>query len=156
MEQRKFNRAVWKLFLAGGWLPVLVFLVHLFSFFVINIYAYWPRADMPLHFIGGLSIAYFVSRSCQLLLCDAENRSRDGLLELVLIISLTATAALFWEFGEYILDRVFGTNLQVSLLNTMQDLFLGMLGAFVVFAVRAWQLKAGPGMVEDVLSEMSG
>lgn len=47
---------------------------------------------------------------------------------LILILSLTATATVFWEFGEFIGDRVLGTNIQVSLANTMQDQFMGVAG----------------------------
>ena len=155
MEQRKLIQAVWKFFLAGGWFPVLVFVIHLFTFFVVNIYAFWPRADMPLHFLGGLSIAFFVSRSYQLLQGGMAKSNWESVIELVLIISVTATAAVFWEFGEFILDRTFKVGLQVSLLNTMQDLFLGMLGAVAVFVVRLWRLRAGI-RVDDLISEISG
>jgi hypothetical protein len=155
MDKRKILDALWKLFLAGGWFPVLVFLIHLFFFFVVNIYTFWPRADVLLHFLGGLSIAYFVSRSWQLVRNGSVNQEWENLLELVLIISLTATAAVFWEFGEYVLDRTFNGNLQVNLLNTMQDLFMGMLGSFVVFIVRIWRLRVENKVVIDPLNEIS-
>jgi hypothetical protein len=35
----------------------------------------------------------------------------------------------FWEFAEFSMDRLLGTNVQISLQNTMQDLFMGMVGA---------------------------
>jgi hypothetical protein len=47
---------------------------------------------------------------------------------LVLLLSLTATAATSWEFAEFISDRFLHTSLQPSIANTMQDQFLGILG----------------------------
>jgi hypothetical protein len=42
---------------------------------------------------------------------------------------LVSTVAVFWEFAEFLLDRFLGTDLQISLQNTMQDLLMGILGA---------------------------
>lgn len=153
---KQFWKAVWKVFKAGGWFPSLVFISHLILKYILQIYRYWPHADMPLHFFGGMSIAFFVSGNYQLLHHESAKRSRVVLLELVLIVSLTATAAVFWEFGEFALDHFFATNLQGSLLNTMMDLIMGMLGALVILVVRAWQLKAGMKEVQELMTEMSG
>ena len=149
MENQKFRDMVVKLFWAGGWFPVGVFVGHLFLKFVVHIYWFWPRADMPLHFLGGMSIAYFVSGGWRFLSRQGAEPRQTALLELVLIVSLTATAAVFWEFGEFAGDQLFGFNLQVNLLNTMQDLILGMAGGFVIFFVRVWQLRRG---IKDALA----
>jgi hypothetical protein len=47
---------------------------------------------------------------------------------LIVIITLTATAAVIWEFAEFLSDQVLETDLQGSIANTMQDQFLGILG----------------------------
>lgn len=52
----------------------------------------------------------------------------NKILSMVLVFSLTATATVLWEFAEFILDHVAGTNVQISLANTMQDQFMGILG----------------------------
>ena len=44
------------------------------------------------------------------------------------MFSITATAAVFWEFVEFIGDRWLHTNIKISLANTMQDQFMGIMG----------------------------
>src|SRR5512143_1087932 len=134
MEMKRMLRAVWKLFKIGGWAPTMVLVTHVFLVGVVHLYTRFPAADMPMHFSGGLAIAYFVSRCFRLLPRDGTRRSRVVVLELVLIVSLTATAAVFWEFAEFVIDRILGTDLQVSLANTMSDMAMGISGA-IAFAI---------------------
>jgi hypothetical protein len=47
----------------------------------------------------------------------------------VFIFSLTGTATVLWEFVEFLYDQLLNTNIQISLANTMQDQFMGILGA---------------------------
>ena len=134
----------------------MVFVGHLILKYVVQIYSFWPRADMPLHFLGGLSIAVFVSGAFRLLSREAADASRAQLLELVLIVSLTAAAAVFWEFGEFASDQLFGTGLQGSLMNTMWDMILGMAGALVVAGVRLWQMGVGMKDVQEFVADVAG
>lgn len=156
MKNKKLWSVILKLFKAGGWFPAAVFFGHLLLKFGVKIYSFWPDADMPLHFLGGLSIAYFVAGAFNVLSHESVKSSRSKLLELVLVVSLTATVAVFWEFGEFASDLVLGTYLQGGLVDTMQDLMLGMVGAFVVFFVRAWQMNMGLKEVKEFVSGMSG
>jgi hypothetical protein len=132
-----------KLFVVGGWAPLLVFLAHVVGDRVIDVYSVWPDADVPMHFAGGLSFAFFASGCIRALTAGAPKSSRLVVLELVLAGSLTATAAVLWEFAEFALDHTVGTTLQVSLANTMQDMALGLLGAVAFLVVRARRLRAG-------------
>ena len=70
-------------------------------------------------------------------------------LEALLVASLTTSAAVVWEFLEFAIDAVTGSNLQVSLANTMQDLALGMLGAGALIVARARRERAAPIGHED-------
>ena len=132
--------ASWKLLRAGGWAPLLVFATHAFLVRVVHLYQIWPWFDIPMHFSGGVAIAFFISRCFAMLPRENVKRSRLILLELVLIVSLTATAAVFWEFAEFITDHWLGTDLQISLANTMQDQAMGILGALAFGLMRARQL----------------
>jgi hypothetical protein len=108
--------------------PILVLLAHLIASQILHLYATFPNVDIPFHYIGGLSITY---TSAQILLYLEEKNMiarLDRYIFLILIFSLTATAAVFWEFAEFIVDRLLDTNIQVSLANTMQDQFMGILG----------------------------
>lgn len=142
-----------KLFMAGGWAPILVFSIHAVGTRVFHVYDTWPQTDIPMHFAGGLSIAFFVSRCFRALPREIVRSSRIVVLELILAVSLTATAAMVWEFAEFTLDRVAGSNVQVSLPNTIQDMALGLLGAIVFSALRMRQLRAGRRELQEVTAE---
>ena len=142
-----------KVLYAGGWAPLTVLLIHWFMASVLHAYRYWPTADIQMHFMGGMAMAYFFSGAYRALPRDAVRSSRIVLLELILVGALTTTVAVLWEFGEFILDRIFGTNVQISLANTMQDLAMGMLGATVILALRAYQLRAGHAELREVVAD---
>lgn len=139
----------WRILKIGGWVPLLVFSIHLFFSRVVHAYDYWPPTDLPMHFAGGLAIAFFLSRCFQALPREAVKRSRLVLLELLLVFSLTATAAVGWEFAEFSFDQLFGTNVQVSLANTMQDLAMGLSGALLFILIRSWQLQVGVSEIRE-------
>lgn len=108
--------------------PGIVFLVHLIAVKVLNLYSMFPDLDIPIHFLGGLSIAYACARLLSYLQSEKITATLDRILFVVLLLCVTATAAVFWEFAEFISDRFLSTHLQLSLANTMRDQFLGILG----------------------------
>ena len=148
---KKMLNIGWKaLTVGGGWVPLLVFTTHLFLSRVIYLYKIWPSTDIPMHFSGGMAIAFFVSRCFQLMPRVSVKRSRVVLLELLLIGSLTASTAVFWEFAEFSYDQLFGTNVQVSLANTMQDMAMGIIGAIVFIVIRIRQLRVGSSELREI------
>ena len=108
--------------------PSIVFLVHLIAATRLNLYTIFPSLDIPFHYIGGLSIAYTSAQILSYLEQEKITATLNRVIFLILILSLTATTAVFWEFAEFIGDKLLDTNIQVSLANTMQDQFLGILG----------------------------
>jgi hypothetical protein len=102
-----------------------------------------------------LAIAFFISRCFRLLPREMATikRSRIVLLELLLIGSLTATAAVFWEFAEFTIDQAFGMNVQISLANTMQDLAMGISGATLFIFIRSRQLRVGASELREITSD---
>jgi hypothetical protein len=116
---------LWKIF----WAPILVFTFHLFAFRVVSAYLVLPWLDIPMHYLGGFSMAYALFLGLAFLQDGAMISRLDKGMELILVFTLVATIAVFWEFGEFSIDQVLGTNVQLSLQNTMQDLFMGLLGA---------------------------
>lgn len=133
----------WKIFKVGGWAPFTVFALHVLLGKGFHVYDVWPPIDVPMHFAGGFAFAFFVSRCFQELPRGMVQRSRIVILELLLIGSLTATAAVFWEFFEFSLDQIFKSNIQVSLQNTMKDLAMGVMGSMAFIAIRARQIRLG-------------
>ena len=148
---KKILQICWKaLSSGGGWAPIFVFVLHIFLHRVVHIYLYFPSADVPMHFLGGIAIAYFVSRCFQLLPREAVVKSRVFLLELLLIGSLTASVAVCWEFAEFTFDQLFGYNVQISLANTMIDLAMGLSGAIVFILIRSRQLHIGTTELQEI------
>jgi hypothetical protein len=147
---KQIVKTFWKLLTVGGWAPLLVFATHVFIDRVLNAYDWWPSIDIPMHFSGGLAIAFFISRCFQTLPRQDVPKSRLVILELLLAGSLTATAAVFWEFAEFTLDQLAGTNVQVNLANTMKDMAMGIMGAIVYISIRASQLRAGANEIKEL------
>ena len=112
--------------------PTVVFLIHLIASKLLNLYIVFPNMDIPFHYIGGLSIACTSAQILSYLEKERITTSLNRVVFMVLIFSLTATATVFWEFAEFIGDRLFYTNIQISLANTMQDQFFGILGGITV------------------------
>lgn len=147
------TRIISKLFLTGGWAPCLVFTAHVIATRVFGVYRIWPPADIPMHFAGGLAIAFFMSQAFRALPREIVRSSRLVVLEAILVLSLTTSAAVVWEFAEFSLDTLVGSNVQVSLPNTMQDLAMGMLGALVLVAIRARQTRTHHMDVRHIAQE---
>lgn len=103
-----------------------------------------------MHFGGGFAIAFFVSKCFQTLPRRAVPKNRLIVLELLLAGSLTATAAVFWEFMEFSFDQLFHHNVQISLANTMKDLAMGVSGSIAFIAYRGSQLRAGVTEFKEV------
>lgn len=121
--------------------PFSVLLTHLFASRVLDLYATFPNMDIPFHFIGGLSIAYTSAQTFSYL---EERKSVPALNKavfLILIFSLVATSTVFWEFAEFIGDRLMHSNIQISLANTMQDQFMGILGGATLVLIRFMKFR---------------
>jgi len=108
--------------------PIIVLLAHLIASTILNLYTIFPNLDIPFHFIGGLSIAYTSAQLLSYLEKEKITAALNRVVFLLLLLAFTATATVFWEFAEFIGDTLLDTNIQVSLANTMQDQFLGILG----------------------------
>ena len=108
--------------------PITVLVAHLIASKVLNLYLLFPDLDIPAHFVGGLSIAYTSTQILSYLEKEKGTAALNPVLSLVFIFSLTGTATVLWEFVEFIYDRLLNTNIQISLANTMQDQFMGILG----------------------------
>lgn len=143
----------WKIFRVGGWAPSTVFALHVLLGKWFHVYHIWPPVDVPMHLAGGFTFAFFVSRCFQELPRGMVQRSRSVVLELLLIGSLTVTAAVFWEFAEFSVDQIFGKHIQMSLKNTMKDLAMGVIGAMAFIAVRAKQLRVGGSELREITKD---
>jgi len=111
-------------------------MLHVSLFRLWNAYFYIPWIDIPMHFLGGLSMAYSLFAILSFL---QERRAISRLdlgVQLLLVFSSVVTIAVVWEFMEFSQDHLFNMNTQISLANTMQDLLMGMLGAAALIGLK--------------------
>jgi len=133
-----------RLVLRAGWAPLLVFLMHgTLAGWVFDIYTLHPRFDVPMHVLGGFAIAYFLTACVAAVPREVIEQSARPLAEAVVVIGLTITAAVGWEFAEYVSDNLLGTHLQHGLDDTMRDMAFGILGGLVFVLVRFWRGRLG-------------
>lgn len=124
-------RTLLRLLLNPGWAPLAVVLLHV----VLAEFGLTHRFDHLLHFLGGASVAYFLHG----ILLWFGPRVGLGPQWISYLVAFTGacTVAVFWEFGEAASDHWLGTHVQQSLIETMLDLFCGVLGAMLITALRA-------------------
>jgi hypothetical protein len=108
--------------------PALVFLIHLITVGLSNLYIHFPHIDIPFHYAGGFAIAFTSAQILTYLEEEKITSMLNRVLFVIMIIALTTTAAVIWEFAEFISDQFLHTDLQGSIANTMQDQFVGILG----------------------------
>ncbi|MGQ0613578.1 MAG: hypothetical protein ACT4PV_07580 [Planctomycetaceae bacterium] len=122
-----------------AWAPSLVFGLHMFLSRVAGGYTAYPDLDLAVHLLGGAAFSLFA-------LGAAEEATRRGLLgspaprvPFLLAFFATASAALFWEFAEFLSDRWFGTHAQGGLHDTLLDMALGVAGSCLHLGAAAWR-----------------
>jgi hypothetical protein len=130
-----FNNSLIKIALA----PFAVLILHIIATVFGWYETYW-WFDIPMHFMGGVAIGF----SSYYLLKDFSDRDRLMVgwqpLQILILISITALAAVSWEFFEFSLDRYVDTTMQPSILDTMKDLGMGIAGgglsSFIIYTVQ--------------------
>jgi hypothetical protein len=110
------------------WAPALVFVVHVALSRLLHAYERLPWLDIVMHLLGGYAIAYCFAGTLDCLQVRGLVAAIDSRLRVVLILALTCTAAVFWEFAEFSSDRVAGTKAQLGLEDTLFDMLLGIVG----------------------------
>jgi len=128
-ENVEIAKEIWR---SALWAPLAVFVAHVVLSLAFNGYQRMPGLDIPAHVLGGMAIAFFFSRLLDILGDYTIIDRVDGLLRAIFLIALTATAAVLWEFAEYISDHSFGTQAQGDLEDTLLDMLLGILGGFTM------------------------
>ena len=108
--------------------PLLVLVTHIILTYGFNIYSIAEWFDIPMHFIGGISMG--ASYTLFLLMIQKDNQlgKVNPVFFVIFVISLSAATAVTWEFLEFSSDYLFHTHMQPSLADTIGDLFLGILG----------------------------
>jgi hypothetical protein len=111
-----------------AWAPLFVFMIHLIAL-SFQLYKTYPPIDIPMHFFGGVSMAYFLDKAFVAASLITTGARPNRVLESLLIVTATCTVAVFWEFVEFVLSWALSTDLQGSLADTTKDLFFGITGS---------------------------
>jgi len=134
----------WDALRHGGWAPVVIFGSHVIAVKWFDAYTPYPRLDVPMHFLGGVAIAYFFH-------CASLAASAHGIIgpfhrvtHPLLVFALTCTAAVFWEFAEFLTDRFLHTQAQLGLQDTLGDMLLGISGGLTLVVVTSVIARAKP------------
>lgn len=120
----------------GGFAPMTVFIIHVIASKGFQAYHHFSMLDIPMHFVGGVVICFFFWRSFSAPNVNLYLGTHTRFSLFVMLMALTASATVLWEFAEWVNDIVFGGTAQVSITDTMGDMFLGLLGGACI-AIRA-------------------
>ena len=117
-------------------MPSVVFLAHEICAHLLDGYRRWPAIDIPLHFFGGFAILYFAAGALRIWEERGFIRPPEAWVQVVMLFGLVNTAAVFWELAEFTADMTIGSHCQLSLEDTLLDLFMGMLGGLAYLLPR--------------------
>ena len=120
----------------AAWAPLLVFGLHVIFSRVVAGYIIFPPLDIPMHFFGGIAITHFLAYAFAVAAALGLLGSPNGLVFSLLTFFGACSTTVFWEFTEFLSDRVLGTHAQLDLEDTMSDMLLGILGALVYLTAR--------------------
>jgi hypothetical protein len=126
---KKWIRCIVAAIRKGIWFPLAVFVLHeVCSHICGNLYNMYPPLDIPMHFLGGIAIAYFGAVLLKQCAQSGFIKTKSDIMYAALILAITLSAATIWEYAEWISDHTIGTQSQKSLDDTLFDTFVGLLG----------------------------
>lgn len=83
--------------------------------------------DFWIHFLGGVSIAYFLFHALRIFETAVGSLTPPG--HYVFAFALACTVGIFWEFAELFSDTFLHTAIQQTIEETMSDLIADACGA---------------------------
>ena len=116
--------------------------MHVIAAQFFNAYDRWWWLDMVMHFCGGLAIAWFFQGAIRSAEANDLISPVQPIIGQILIFTLTATAAVFWEYAEFVSDRFFHTRAQLGVQDTLGDMLLGTGGGLaMLIALRPFRRR---------------
>lgn len=116
-------------FREAAWAPIGVICFYAIGL-AFDWYDLFPPLDIPTHLLGGAAITYFYRSAIK------HSQSIVGAIplpiQILLAFTCTGTTIIFWEFYENTLDFFLGTHMVRGLEDTIQDMFVGLIGALVL------------------------
>lgn len=108
-----------------------VLALHVVLSKAVGAYAVFPWLDVPMHAAGGAAIVVGGRGVLREVVAAGLASRPEPWLERVLLLALTALAAVVWEFAEWTGDRLGWTAAQAGLDDTMLDLLMGLVGGAI-------------------------
>ena len=116
----------------GGWPAIALFTFHVIASQGFDAYARFPPLDIPMHFLGGVAIAYFFHRASMAASISGIIGHFHPVTHTILVFALTCATTVFWEFAEFLSDRYRGTHAQLGLDDTLGDMLVGICGGIAL------------------------
>jgi|SRR5918999_713270 hypothetical protein len=122
----------------AAWGPLLVLGIHV-MLHVFNTYQRFPYLDLPMHFLGGVVIAFFFHRASINASLLGITRPYQSVRHRLFVFTSTCTVAVSWEFSEFLTGWYSAGQTREGLNDTIGDLFLGIVGClfFIISANRS-------------------
>ncbi len=132
-HMQQSNR-IWCLKILAGSL-VLLFLVNLIAM-QMHFYYIFPWFDILTHVMGGFSLGVL-----SLIISGAwEGKYHSGHIILSILL-VTLAGGIGWEAIEFNLDRFLGAGLQMGVIDTLLDIVMDLVGAFLAYGMLRGRLR---------------
>jgi hypothetical protein len=119
------------------WAPAVVFIFYVTVIMTSDTSAFLPDWwDSVVHFFGGVTICYLFWTASKAPHAEKFLGVHTRFSLFVLLVALTALAAVSWEIVEWVSAVLIRTGVQVTVTDTICDMFMGLVGG-VVLATRA-------------------
>ena len=92
----------------AAWAPLLVLGLHVMALRVFNIYERFPYLDLPMHFFGGVVMAFCFHRASIKASLLGITRSYQADRHRLVVFTSTCAVAVAWEFSEFLIDYFAG------------------------------------------------
>ena len=113
----------------AAWAPLSIFGFYMLGL-GFHLFGKFPYLDIPTHFMGGVVITFFYRsavRNSQKIVGDIPFS-----IQIIFAFTCTGTTIILWEFYENILDYFLNTHMVLGLVDTLKDMFMGLLGALIL------------------------
>lgn len=138
-----------RLLIMGAALFAILSTVSATVLWVQGSHALLRHMDIPLHLLGGFAAAAAFAWLLPFVLSPEILRALPKPVAMVSILGFVALVTIGWEVFECFLDHFLGTRLQLSILDTLKDMMVGLAGGAVVAI--AWpgknSWKKGPSIL---------
>ena len=108
--------------------PAFVFFLSLFLSSAFNLYNVLWWFDIPMHFLGGVSVGYMSVLFLRFWKEEGLLVVRNKIILVLVVVCAVSFIAVLWEFWEYFVVNYFNLDWNLGYKDTLFDLLMGMLG----------------------------